>query len=433
MPRSFEVVPPLKASIDPSQNASIELIPDEDVQDIDVSGIYEVKEQSEHIEVGAITEASPLDPENPGKRNEDTFFHSTRRGISLVADGMGGVPAGEYASAIASGELRKESLAASHPEESAFLQKQIERVFLAEAQETLFQTDVEAAMNGLLTRMNRVIEKSALTLPLIREKAIAKFTKEKNRAPNPDDPQDKRLIDMMLRTVGTTASLTKIWKTTEGKPMVTVGNVGDSRVYILRNGELKALSQDHSPLGKLIELGVKDRQGNPLSDQDVNQEFSKADLIRLADTYPDLQPAAMKYMRNPTEFIRVGDIRNMISQGLGIASLNKDLNGMSFTPFVKSFELQDDDVLVHVSDGVIDNLEDAQIEHGLNIAIEQGQSLAQAAEEIQKRATLTSLRDRASFPRAKKDDTTIVLTRYHAGKTQTRKRNSLPAQSTAAA
>lgn len=374
----------------------------------ETSGIYESHEAKESVEIAAITEASPDHP----TRNEDHFFHSTKRGIVFVGDGMGGVPAGEYASTLAAAQLMKDKLLAESSEESSETKERIRSVFLAESDAVLEQTEVEKAFSDLFVRMNREIEATASTSTLIRQKAIAKFHEEYSRAPNEGDVNDLRRLKKMLMTVGTTGSLIKTWKTSEGKGMVTVGNMGDSRVYRLRKGKLEKLSEDSSPLNLLIRLEVKDKNGQPLHDQDVDQEFSKATLLELADSHPELQPLAMQHLRSPSEFIRVGDIRNAVTQALGLAALNQETIKTAFKPFVSSFELEDDDVLVVVTDGISDNLDDTQIEYGLSVSLQKDPSLARAAERIQKTATLTSLKGKEFFPRAKKDDATAVLMRY---------------------
>lgn len=392
----------------------------------DDSGVYETHEQREQIEIAAVTEASPDHPE----RNEDHFFHSMKRGIVFVGDGMGGVPAGEYASTIAASRLMKEKLLESHTTESDETKKRINEVFLSQSDAELSQEQVEHAVEEIFIRMNLEIEQQARSSTLIRQKAIAKFHQEFNRAPNLKDERDARLINKMLQTVGTTGTLAKTWKTKEGKSMVTVGNIGDSRVYRLRNGVLEKLTEDSSPIDLLIRLKVKDRNGNPLSDQDVDQEFAKADLLALADSNPELQAVAMNYIRHPGEYIRVGDIRNSVSQALGLASLNREASQIPFKPFIKSFELNDDDILVVVSDGISDNLDDMQIEYGLSASLAKSPSLTQAAERIQKTATLTSMKGKEFSNRAKKDDATAVLLRFKVLKTDVK--NQVSQQAAAA-
>ena len=61
---------------------------------------------------------------------------------------------------------------------------------------------------------------------------------------------EKQKADDSLSGMGTT--LTVIW---EDERRVLLGHVGDSRAYLLRGGELKQISQDHSMVGELVRDG----------------------------------------------------------------------------------------------------------------------------------------------------------------------------------
>jgi protein phosphatase len=50
-----------------------------------------------------------------------------------------------------------------------------------------------------------------------------------------------------------------------GDARVTIGHVGDSRVYRLRGGRLKLLTRDHSVLQQQVETGLVDRDGARVS------------------------------------------------------------------------------------------------------------------------------------------------------------------------
>ena len=62
---------------------------------------------------------------------------------------------------------------------------------------------------------------------------------------------EEQLAHQEMNGMGTT--LTVIW---EDKRRVLLGHVGDSRAYLLRNGELRQISQDHSMVAELVRDGV---------------------------------------------------------------------------------------------------------------------------------------------------------------------------------
>ncbi len=59
-----------------------------------------------------------------------------------------------------------------------------------------------------------------------------------------------QLEDESLHGMGTT--MTVIW---EDEKRVLLGHVGDSRAYLLRNGEISQVSQDHSMVAELVRCG----------------------------------------------------------------------------------------------------------------------------------------------------------------------------------
>jgi protein phosphatase len=101
-----------------------------------------------------------------------------------------------------------------------------------------------------------------------------------------------------LRGMGTT--LCCVFLHSEG---IIVGHVGDSRVYRLRGGQLKQLTQDHSLLRELIELG----QLNELQ----AKEFAYKNIITKAiGTEPSVEPTVI------VSDIHAKDIILMCTDGL---------------------------------------------------------------------------------------------------------------------
>lgn len=94
---------------------------------------------------------------------------------------------------------------------------------------------------------------------------------------------------------------------------VTIGHVGDSRVYRMREGRLKLLTRDHSVLQEQAETGMLDRDS-----------------------------------------ARVSQNRSLVTRALG--------TGYDATPEVNDFDVIPDDVILLCSDGLNDMVDDADIE-----------------------------------------------------------------------
>ncbi len=132
--------------------------------------------------------------------NEDAFFaHATKeRGLFIVADGMGGHAAGEVASEMAVQICSRElnDLKDLHREES--------RVRLAEA----------------IRLANRAI-------------------------------YDRTLAESDKQGMGTTVSILIV-----AGARYIIGQVGDSRIYLLRDGALRQLTKDHSYVQEQVDAGL---------------------------------------------------------------------------------------------------------------------------------------------------------------------------------
>ncbi|HMM20472.1 MAG TPA: Stp1/IreP family PP2C-type Ser/Thr phosphatase [Selenomonadales bacterium] len=124
--------------------------------------------------------------------NEDSFICAPP--LLVVADGMGGHVAGEVASQLAAATLQKCVLS---------------------------QTDQPAA-----AALNKAIEQ-ANTL-------IYRMAKEKNE----------------LSGMGTTVTAAYV-----DEAVLYWGHVGDSRLYLVRDGELQQITEDHSLVGELVRSG----------------------------------------------------------------------------------------------------------------------------------------------------------------------------------
>lgn len=177
------------------------------------------------------------------KNNEDSYLSS--KPVAAVADGMGGHSAGEVASAIAIEELA--ALRDRGPWDS----------------ETAATDDLKQA----ILRANR----------RIREMAAS---------------------DRKLNGMGTT-----LVALVEDGDMVHVANVGDSRGYLLRQGELSQVTVDHSLVQELVDDGR-------LSPEDAERHPQRSVITRALGIDPEVEFDLFTYK------LQVGDRLLLCSDGL---------------------------------------------------------------------------------------------------------------------
>jgi serine/threonine protein phosphatase PrpC len=177
------------------------------------------------------------------KNNEDSYLSA--KPVAAVADGMGGHSAGEVASAIAIEELA--ALGERGPWEN----------------ETAATDDLKQA----ILRANR----------RIREMAAS---------------------DRKLNGMGTT-----LVALLEDGDMVHVANVGDSRGYLLRQGELSQVTVDHSLVQELVDDGR-------LSPEDAERHPQRSVITRALGIDPEVEFDLFTYK------LQVGDRLLLCSDGL---------------------------------------------------------------------------------------------------------------------
>jgi serine/threonine protein phosphatase PrpC len=134
-------------------------------------------------------------------RNEDRYWMDPPRGAFLVVDGVGGQAAGERAAEVAVAAIREAISGIDHPLSSSVIPPPAARV-----------REAIAAAN------NRIFAESQ---------------------------QDPRVAGMAC--VLTLALV-------EGE-QVTVGHVGDSRLYLIGPGAIRKVTNDHSPVGEMEDAG----------------------------------------------------------------------------------------------------------------------------------------------------------------------------------
>src|SRR4051812_24582207 len=143
------------------------------------------------------------------KHNEDSYLVDEALGLYAVADGMGGHAAGEVASAQAVKSIR-EALAEGKPVLEAFA-----------------KSPTVESREQIASLMERAIHKACADIYAIAGS------------------------DMGKRGMGTTV----VALLAAGKKAV-VGHVGDSRVYLYRNGRAHQLTEDHTIIQEQLKRGL---------------------------------------------------------------------------------------------------------------------------------------------------------------------------------
>jgi serine/threonine protein phosphatase PrpC len=182
--------------------------------------------------------------------NEDNFAVDANgsRGVFIVADGMGGHAAGEVAS--------------------------------------------EMAVQIVMRELKKASDSSAVT-DGTASKALAESLKLANRAIH-----DRTITEVDKQGMGTTASVLVL-----ADSRYVIGQVGDSRVYLLRDGALSQLTKDHSYVQEQVDLG------NLTPEQARYHPYSNV-ITRCVGASPEVEPDLYHGEA------RTGDIFLIASDGL---------------------------------------------------------------------------------------------------------------------
>ena len=199
------------------------------------------------------------------KGNEDSLFVNPEANLFVVADGMGGHAAGEIASKVAVEAINEFVLLTSGDEEITWP----------------FGLDENMSYDG-----NRL--KTAIRYA---NRKVLEATKEKAEYEGMATTVAAVLVD------GDTANL---------------GHVGDSRVYLVREGEISQLTADHSWVNEQIQSGV-------ISADQARTHPLRNVVTRALGGKPDLQ-VDMKVHK-----IRGGDLLLLCSDGLTTMMPDEDI------------------------------------------------------------------------------------------------------------
>ena len=174
------------------------------------------------------------------RHNEDSYVCEPP--IFAVADGMGGAQAGEVASSLAAGALRDAELDPSQ--------------------------NGDALVVDLIQTANRVVHERALS-------------------------------DTAASGMGTTMTVALF----QAGGSVVIGHVGDSRAYVLREGRLEQLTEDHSLVAELVRRGE-------LSPEQAEVHPQRSVITRALGTEPEVDIDAF------TVRAADGDVFLLCSDGL---------------------------------------------------------------------------------------------------------------------
>jgi PPM family protein phosphatase len=188
--------------------------------------------------------------------NEDCFRIVPSLQLFVLADGMGGEAHGEVASSLAVETVVKHCL---------------------EGQENPSAKLFGEAKPGLTPRTQRILS----AIHLANEKVFQSAE---------DHPEQQ----------GMGATLTVAWI---AGSQLSIGHVGDSRVYLLRSGALQQLTSDHSLVAEQVRRGI-------LTAREAEQSNLQSVLLRALGTQPEVEVDSEEVALFP------GDVLLLCSDGL---------------------------------------------------------------------------------------------------------------------
>ena len=199
--------------------------------------------------------ASCTDPGMVRSHNEDSIATDAANGLVVLADGMGGYNAGEVASGMATS------------------------VIVSEMRQVLESTQP----NQIDPRTNQTI-----AARLVREQVLRANSSIYQAAQN--QPQ--------YAGMGTTLVVALFYDN-----RVLVAHLGDSRLYLLREGALRQLTRDHSLLQEQIDSGL-------LTAEQAKNAQHKNLVTKALGIDPSVEPEIHEYQTRP------GDLYLVCSDGL---------------------------------------------------------------------------------------------------------------------
>lgn len=143
---------------------------------------------------------------------------------------------------------------------------------------------------------------------LIAVSTLSEYQKSnfKNSVKNYTKQANKKICDLIQENNGARSGTTFVALNID-KNTATIFNVGDSRVYIQRNGKLKQLSNDHTQLQQMIDMGI-------LSSENIRNHKSKHVLTQHFGIFED-EMIITPYIADNIK-LHNGDIFLLCSDGL---------------------------------------------------------------------------------------------------------------------
>ena len=164
--------------------------------------------------------------------NEDNFGYDSRYGIFVLCDGMGGQAAGEVASKMAVDTLLDYFRGESRTEAPA---AQPAARVPVDGEDT---AEIEPATAKLAATVATGAESLADAIHLANRRIFTAGQSENGRS-----GMGSTIVAALLR----------------GNALA-IANVGDSRIYLIRHGEIQQLTQDHSLVMEQVRLGYITRE-----------------------------------------------------------------------------------------------------------------------------------------------------------------------------
>ena len=208
----------------------------------------------------ALEVATATHPGMVRSHNEDSIAADAEIGLAVLADGMGGYNAGEVASGIAVELIRAE----------------MKKILASKRPEDLNGSGAEGLIAEHAIRANTAIYQAAQSQP-------------------------------QYSGMGTTL-IVALWHDNQ----ISVGHIGDSRVYRLRGGKLEQVTRDHSLLQEQIDSGM-------ITKEQARHSQNKNLVTRAVGIDPEVEAEVHTYP------VQVGDIYVLCSDGLNDMVTDEDI------------------------------------------------------------------------------------------------------------
>jgi PPM family protein phosphatase len=220
--------------------------------------------------------------------NEDNFGYDSRYGIFVLCDGMGGQAAGEVASKMAVDTLLEYFRAEARP------QMPSER---AQSKEVGIDKDATAAIEPGTSKLPAMVSAGSGSLADAIHLANTRIYNA-GQTENGRSGMGSTIVAALLR----------------GNSLA-IANVGDSRIYLIRQGSIEQLTEDHSLVMEQVRLGYITREQAETSDlQNV--------ILRALGSEAEVQP-------DVEDLVAVtGDLILLTSDGLTRYVRDQEILGM---------------------------------------------------------------------------------------------------------